>query len=182
MRNASLSTAGLGAFACTSPPHWLAQCLNDALRTRRKGLQFFSGDEIERHHRGQLQYSSRTPWIVERTGDLVVALLNELVCSQIPGVRGFFRVRRFRKAFQSVSGRSVVIGSKAPDAVLCGGPQRDSPDVASAARPIRSRYGLGVRLCYRRSRNCSTDNPASRAMPPIVKAFTGLWRGMVTIL
>ena len=29
--------------------------------------------------------------------------------------------------------------------------------------------------------NCSTLRPASRAMPPIVKAFTGLWRGIVTI-
>ena len=28
-------------------------------------------------------------------------------------------------------------------------------------------------------RNCSTVSPASRIMPPMVKAFTGLWRGIV---
>ena len=31
------------------------------------------------------------------------------------------------------------------------------------------------------SRNCSTERPASRAIPPMVNALTGLWRGIVMI-
>ena len=85
-RHASLSTAGLGAFGCTSPPHWLPQCLDDALRAWSKGLQFLLANEIEGHHCGQLRYGDRTPRVVECTSDLAVALLNELVGGQIPGV------------------------------------------------------------------------------------------------
>mgnify|MGYP001397535167 CR=1 FL=1 len=39
--------------------------------------------------------------------------------------------------------------------------------------------GLGGVFCYKRSRNCSTVSPASRTIPPRVKALTGLWRGIV---
>jgi len=40
---------------------------------------------------------------------------------------------------------------------------------------------VGWRRGQRSFLNCSTVNPASRAIPPIVKALTGLCRGMVTM-
>ena len=46
----------------------------------------------------------------------------------------------------------------------------------------RKRINRGGRNCgYSSSRNCSTVRPASRTIPPMVNAFTGLWRGIVRI-
>jgi len=42
-------------------------------------------------------------------------------------------------------------------------------------------YLPGCTSTYSSSRNCSTDSPASRAIPPMVNALTGLCRGMVTM-
>src|SRR5258708_26088482 len=59
-------------------------------------------------------------------------------------------------------------------------PSLSGPDSLTGARsdPVkpraRSSSGSRALFSYRSSRNCSTDRPASRAMPPMVKSVYGI--------
>jgi hypothetical protein len=56
--------------------------------------------------------------------------------------------------------------------------QRVILDDEAPRSKLRGMFKFSGALCHKRSRNCSTVSPASRTIPPRVKALTGLLRGI----